>query len=89
MSATDRYGNLDMNWRSRLSANPAVCHGDVCIAGTRVPASVVLDNLAAGLSPEAIVASYPSLRLEDVHAVLDWVAEIAREGAFLPAPRAG
>jgi len=82
------YIDLDMDWRARLSANPAVCHGDVCVTGTRIPASVILDNLAAGLSPDSIVASYPSLALEDVHAVLTWAAEIAREHAYLPAPRA-
>ncbi len=45
-----------MEWRERIHSDPAVCHGQVCIRGTRIPVSVVLDNLAAGLTPEAIVA---------------------------------
>jgi uncharacterized protein (DUF433 family) len=43
---------------SRISINPKVCHGKPCIRGTRVMASVVLDNLDAGLTAAEIVASY-------------------------------
>ena len=57
-----------MEWRERISVDPAVCHGQACIKGTRIPVAVVLDNLAAGLSAEEIVASYPPLRAEDVRA---------------------
>lgn len=56
--------------------------------GTRVPVAVVLDNLASGLTAEAIVASYPSLRLEDVHAAIQYAAELARE-RLIPLERVG
>jgi uncharacterized protein (DUF433 family) len=82
------YIDLDMDWRARLSATEGVCHGHLCVTGTRIPASVVLDNLAAGLSAAEIVGSYPSLTLEDVRAALAWAAEIARERTYLPATRA-
>jgi uncharacterized protein (DUF433 family) len=39
----------------------------------------VLDNLAAGLSPDEIIRSYPSLSLEDVRASVAYGAELARE----------
>ena len=81
------YIDLDMDWRARLSSTPSVCHGDLCVTGTRIPVSVVLDNLAAGLSAADIVASYPSLSHDDVRAALAWAAEIAREHAYLPATR--
>jgi uncharacterized protein (DUF433 family) len=48
-----------MDWRSRISTDPTICHGQACIRGTRIPVSVVLDNLAAGLTPLEIVKSYP------------------------------
>ena len=38
-----------MSWRDRLSSNPEICHGKVCIRGTRIFVSIILDNLAAGL----------------------------------------
>jgi len=68
-----------MEWRERISIDPAVCHGQACIKGRRIPVAVVLDNLAAGLSAEDIVASYPTLRVEDVRAATAYAAERARE----------
>jgi len=68
-----------MNWRDRITVDPKVCHGRACIRGTRVFASVVLDNLAAGLDEGEIVSSYPSLTGEDVKAAIAYAAELTRE----------
>jgi len=68
-----------MNWRDRITVDPKVCHGRACIRGTRVFASVVLDNLAAGLDEREIVSSYPSLTVEDVKAAIAYAAELTRE----------
>ena len=68
-----------MDWRQRVSVDPGVIHGQLCIKGTRIPLSVVLDNLAGGLSSEEIVATWPSLTLEDVRAAVGYAAEMARE----------
>jgi uncharacterized protein (DUF433 family) len=46
-------------------------------------ASVVLDNLAAGQSPDEILMLYPTLRKEDVAAVMAYAAELARERIVL------
>ena len=40
---------------------------------------MVLDNLAAGLSPEEIVQSYPSITTDSVHAALAYAADLAAE----------
>ena len=42
-----------MNWKDRISVDPNICHGKVCIKGTRIMVSVVLDNLAAGETAES------------------------------------
>jgi uncharacterized protein (DUF433 family) len=42
-------------------------------------ASVILDNIAAGAERSEILASYPSLKPEDVNAALAHAAELARE----------
>jgi uncharacterized protein (DUF433 family) len=68
-----------MNWQDRISVDPHVCHGKACIQGTRVMVSVILDNLAAGLGRDEILASYPSLAAEDIEAALAYAAELARE----------
>jgi uncharacterized protein (DUF433 family) len=41
--------------------------------------SVVLDNLAASLTPDQIIESYPSLTREDISAAVAYAAELARE----------
>lgn len=68
-----------MNWRDYIAVDPEVCHGKACIAGTRVPVTVVLDNLAAGLGADDIVRSYPTVSREAVRATLLYAAEMARE----------
>lgn len=72
-----------MDWRTRIGSDPAVCHGKACIEGTRIMASGVLDNLAAGQSPEEIVRLYPTLHREDVAAAMAYAAELARERVVL------
>lgn len=68
-----------MNWREHITVDPNVCHGQACIKGTRVMVSVILDNLAAGLPPEEILASYPSLTRESIRAAIAYAAELAKE----------
>ncbi|MFZ0959409.1 MAG: DUF433 domain-containing protein [Terriglobia bacterium] len=68
------------NWRERISVNPAVCHGKACIRGTRVMVSVIIDNLAAGVSRNEIRSSYPALTPADIDAALAYAAELTREG---------
>lgn len=68
-----------MDWREHIAVDPMICHGQACIKGTRIPASVVLDNLAAGLSPAEIVKSYPSLTPQAIQAAMGYAAELARE----------
>jgi len=41
--------------------------------------SVVLDNLAAGLTPEQITRSYPPLTPEDIQACVAYAAALAHE----------
>ena len=75
-----------MNWQDRISVDPAICHGKACIKGTRVMVSVVVDHEAAGVSQEAILAGYPSLKPEDIEAALRYAAEVVRE-RFVPFPQ--
>ena len=53
-----------------ISTDPEIMGGTPCFRGTRVPVAVLFDNLADGLSLDEILESWPSLRREDVLAVL-------------------
>lgn len=68
-----------MDWSRYISVDPLVCHGQTCIIGTRIPVSVVLDNLAQGLSAEEVLSSYPSLSIEGIRAAVAYAAELTRE----------
>jgi uncharacterized protein (DUF433 family) len=68
-----------MNWKDRVIVDPLICHGRACIKGTRIFVSVILDNLADGLSYREIVDSYSGLTEEDIKAAIGYGAELARE----------
>ncbi|MEO8381887.1 MAG: DUF433 domain-containing protein [Acidobacteriota bacterium] len=64
-----------MEWRDYVAVEPSICHGQACVRGTRIPVSVVLDNLAAPHLPEEIVRSYPGLTREAIDACIAYAAE--------------
>ena len=66
-------------WQERISINPRICHGQPCLQGTCVLVSIILDNLATGLSEEEVLASYPPLTVEDIQAAREYPATL--EGA--------
>ena len=68
-----------MDWRPYIATDPQIMGGAVCIRGTRIPVSVVLDNLAAGETAERIVDQYPSLKAEHIRAAIAYAADLARE----------
>ncbi len=68
-----------MDWREHITVDSDVCHGKPCIKGTRVMVSVVLDNLAAGQTPEEISVSYPSVGREALQADIAYAADLTRE----------
>ena len=67
-----------MRWQDYIIVDPTICHGRACIKGTRIMVSVILDNLAAALSPSEILQSYPSLNREAVQAAITYAAELVR-----------
>lgn len=56
-----------------------MCFGKPCIRGTRIGVSLILDNLAAGVSEQELLEEYPQLTPEDIRAAIAYGAEMARE----------
>jgi uncharacterized protein (DUF433 family) len=75
-------------WRSRISVDPKVCHGQACIRGTRIMVWLIVEFIANGDSVEDILAAYPSLAREDIQAALLYAAELTRERVLAVAPGA-
>ncbi len=53
-----------------VEINPKICNGKPVLAGTRIPVTVILDQLAEGVSVEAVRAKYPEVGQAQVAAAL-------------------
>jgi len=67
---------------ARISVDPAVCFGKPCIRGTRVWVSLILENLADGMSEGDLLRANPQLQTVDIRAALAFGAEATRERIF-------
>lgn len=65
-----------------IAVDSAILHGQAHIRGTRVPVSVVLDCVAAGMTDDEILDEYPTLSLEGMRAAAAYGAALAREDVF-------
>ena len=63
----------------RISIDPAVCRGQACIKGTRIPVHQIIAMLANGDTIEELLAEYPTLQREDILACLEYAALLAEE----------
>jgi uncharacterized protein (DUF433 family) len=69
----------------RISIDPNVCFGRPCVRGTRIWVSLIVDNLAEGISEAELLTAYPQLQSEDIRAALAFAAEMTRE-RIIPLP---
>jgi uncharacterized protein (DUF433 family) len=63
----------------RVVVDQTICFGKPCIRGTRIWVSLILDNLAAGVSENEILAAYPTLEKNDIRAAITYAAELAHD----------
>jgi uncharacterized protein (DUF433 family) len=75
-----------MNLNDRIQIDPEVCHGKRVIRGTRVPVSVIIGSLAAGMDRAEIEAEY-DLTAEDIQAALQFANELITQESFHSVPR--
>ncbi len=54
----------------RIELNPKVCNGKPVIKGTRIPVSVILEQIADGETWDALLTNYPELTKKDIQAAL-------------------
>jgi uncharacterized protein (DUF433 family) len=54
----------------RIELNPRICNGKPVIKGTRIPVSVILEQIAEGETLDTLLAGYPELKKEDIQAAL-------------------
>jgi len=55
---------------ARIELNPKVCNGKPVIKGTRIPVSVILEQIAEGETWDTLLVGYPELKKKDIQAAL-------------------
>lgn len=73
-----------MDYRKHISRDPAVCGGEPVVKGTRVTVRTVLASLAEGARVDDILKDFPTLKEEDVRAVIAFAAISAEEDLPIP-----
>lgn len=59
---------------SRITIDPAICHGKPIIRGMRWPVQNLLELLAGGMTADEILSDHPELEREDIQAALEFAA---------------
>ncbi|MFN8559691.1 MAG: DUF433 domain-containing protein [Dehalococcoidia bacterium] len=65
-----------MEYRERITIDPAILAGKPVIRGTRITVAFVVDLLAQGWEPRDIERSYPGIVREDILACLAYAAAV-------------
>lgn len=74
-----------MNYTHLITIEPGKRSGQPCIRGLRMTVRDVLEYLAAGMTPEEILADFPDLTAEDIRACLAFAADRERRLWVIPA----
>ena len=76
-----------MRWQDYIHQNPKVLLGKPVFIGTRISVEMILEEMAAGDSPEELLKSYPHLTIEHIRAGLAYAAASLKrdETVFLEA----
>jgi len=74
---------MQHSWKERITVEPGKRGGRPCIRGMRITVYDVLSYLAAGMSPQEVLADFPYLTDDDIRACLAYAAQ--RERSMLVA----
>lgn len=77
---------MDLN--ERITTDPKVMVGKPVIRGSRLTVELILELLASGWSNEEILANYPGIELDDIHACLAYAKEVLERERVYPLPNA-
>lgn len=73
-----------MSRLERITADPAICHGQPTIRGLRYPVQNLLELLSAGMTIDEVLTDYPDLERDDLLAALEFGALAAGRGRVVP-----
>jgi uncharacterized protein (DUF433 family) len=68
-----------MDYHQYIVRDPKVCGGEPTVKGTRVTVRTILASLAEGDTVEELLKDFPTLKEEDIRAVVAFAAASAEE----------
>lgn len=68
-----------MDYQQYIVRDPQVCGGEPVVKGTRVTVRTILASLAEGDSTQELLRDFPTLKEEDIRAVVAFAAASAEE----------
>jgi uncharacterized protein (DUF433 family) len=68
-----------VNYLQYIIRDPQVCGGEPVVKGTRVTVRTILASLAEGDSTQELLRDFPTLKEEDIRAVVAFAAASAEE----------
>jgi uncharacterized protein (DUF433 family) len=74
-------GEKNMKELDRITVDPEICLGQPTIRGMRITVSVILKQIASGMTTQEILNSYPELEEEDIVQALKYAAWLTSEKA--------
>lgn len=63
----------------RITIDPEICLGQATIRGMRITVSIILKQVASGMTTKDILKAYPELEEEDVVQALKYAAWLSSE----------
>lgn len=63
----------------RITFESQIMSGRACIRGMRIPASVVVGQIAHGATWDEVLQGYPDLEREDIQQALEYAAWLTHE----------
>ena len=73
-----------MDYRERITIDPAKRGGKPCIRGLRITVYEVLEYLGSGMTEDEILADFPDLQRDDIRACLLYAADQERKFSSIP-----
>ncbi len=67
----------------RITFDPQILSGRACIRGMRIPVSLIVNQVANGMTKDEILREYPDLEAEDIRQALQYAAALAQEEVHL------
>ncbi|HKA55105.1 MAG TPA: DUF433 domain-containing protein [Candidatus Binatia bacterium] len=66
----------------RITFSPQIMGGRACVRGMRIAVSVIVGQIAYGVTVEEVLTEYPDLEREDIQQALAYTAWLAHEEVY-------